>query len=149
MQAERKLFETETEQQLKLLTTIATTIMNLLDPDTVVVDPASQVLELVQEWLKNAEEDRRSVNRLAQEKDELQEEVDGLMYKIQILVQERNEIQQQLSLSENANLAKIVKNLEEERSELRNDFVIKMDSMSQEMSVLQEKVALYEGLKTA
>jgi hypothetical protein len=39
--------------------------MNLLDPDTVVVDPASQVLELVQEWLKNAEEDRRSVNRLA------------------------------------------------------------------------------------
>ena len=148
MQAERKLFETETEQQLKRLTTIATTIMNLLDPDTVVVDPASQVLELVQEWLKNAEEDRRSVNRLAQEKDELQEEVDGLMYKIQILVQERNEIQQQLSLSENANLAKIVKNLEEERSELRNDFVIKMDSMSQEMSVLQEKVALYEGLKT-
>lgn len=149
MQAERKLFETETEQQLKRLTTIATTIMNLLDPDTVVVDPASQVLELVQEWLKNAEEDRRSVNRLAQEKDELQEEVDGLMYKIQILVQERNEIQQQLSLSENANLAKIVKNLEEERSELRNDFVIKMDSMSQEMSVLQDKVALYEGLKTA
>jgi len=60
----------------------------------------------------------------------MQEEVDGLMYKIHILVQERDRMQSQLSLAENANLAKIVKNLEEERAELRNDFVIKMDSMS-------------------
>lgn len=121
----------------------------MLQPDAVVVDPAQQALDLIQEWFKNAEEDKRSVHRLAQEKDELQEEVDGLMYKIQILVQERNEIQNQLSLSENANLAKMVKNLEEERSELRRDFVIKMDSMSQEMSILQDKIALYEGSKPA
>ena len=122
-------------------------VMNLLDPDAVVVDPAQQALELVQEWFKNAEEDKRSVQRLAQEKDEMQEEVDGLMYKIHILVQERDQMHSQLSLTENANLAKIVKNLEEERSELRNDFVIKMDSMSQEMSILQDKIALYEGIK--
>lgn len=54
----------------------------MLQPDAVVVDPAQQALDLIQEWLKNAEEDKRSVHRLAQEKDELQEEVDGLMYKI-------------------------------------------------------------------
>ena len=57
-----------------------------------------------------------------------------------MLVQERDKIQNLFSLSENANLAKLVKNLEEERSELRNDFVIKIDSMSQEMSMLQEKL---------
>ena len=30
--------------------------------------------------------------------------------------------------------------MEEEQTELKNDFVIKMDSMSQEMSILQEKI---------
>jgi hypothetical protein len=35
-----------------------------------------------------------------------------------------------------------VKTLEEEREELRNDFVIKMDSMSQENSILKEKLAM-------
>jgi len=30
--------------------------------------------------------------------------------------------------------------MEEERTELKNDFVIKMDSMSQDMSILQEKI---------
>ena len=92
------------------------------------------------EWYKNAEEDRRSFQRLIQEKDELHEDNEGLVYKIKMLVQERDKIQNLFSLSENANLAKLVKNLEEERSELRNDFVIKIDSMSQEMSMLQEKL---------
>jgi len=34
------LFETELEQQLKRLTGVAIAVMNLLDPDAVVVDPA-------------------------------------------------------------------------------------------------------------
>ena len=92
------------------------------------------------EWYKNAEEDRRSFQRLIQEKDELHEDNEGLVYKIKMLVQERDKIQNLFSLSENGNLAKLVKNLEEERSEQRNDFVIKIDSMSQEMSMLQEKL---------
>lgn len=54
-------------------------------------------------------------------------------------------MQYQLTLTEKSDLAKMVKTLEEERSELRNDFVIKMDSMSQEMSILQDKIQIYEG----
>ena len=140
MQAERKLLESELEQQVKYLTETLKAIMLIFDREAVVVDPAQQALELVHEWYKNAEEDRRSFQRLIQEKDELHEDNEGLVYKIKMLVQERDKIQNLFSLSENANLAKLVKNLEEERSELRNDFVIKIDSMSQEMSMLQEKL---------
>ena len=34
--------------------------------------------------------------------------------------------------------------LEEERSELRNDFVIKFDELSSEVSILKSKLAIYE-----
>jgi len=34
--------------------------------------------------------------------------------------------------------------LEEERSELKNDFVIKFDEMSSEVSRLKSKLAIYE-----
>ena len=43
------------------------------------------------------------------------QENESLHYKIQILCQERDKIMQQFNLSENANLAKLVKTLEEER----------------------------------
>jgi len=37
-----------------------------------------------------------------------------------------------------------LKMLEEERSELKNDFVIKFDEMSNEVSRLKSKLAIYE-----
>lgn len=68
--------------------------MRLLDPDAVLVDSAEQAYEQVQEWLKNAEEDKRSLAKLVSEKDEMQEENESLIYKVQMLVQERDRTQQ-------------------------------------------------------
>lgn len=68
--------------------------MRLLDPDAVLVDSAEQAYEQVQEWLKNAEEDKRSLAKLVSEKDEMIEENESLIYKVQMLVQERDRTQQ-------------------------------------------------------
>jgi hypothetical protein len=68
--------------------------MRLLDPDAVLVDSAEQAYEQVREWLKNAEEDKRSLAKLISEKDEMQEENESLIYKVQMLVQERDRTQQ-------------------------------------------------------
>lgn len=68
--------------------------MRLLDPDAVLVDSAEQAYEQVEEWLKNAEEDKRSLAKLVSEKDEMQEENESLIYKVQMLVQERDRTQQ-------------------------------------------------------
>lgn len=93
MQAERKLFESELEQQLKHQTSKLEAIMRLLDPDAVLVDSAEQAYEQVQEWLKNAQEDKRSLAKLVSDKDEMQEENESLIYKVQMLVQERDRTQ--------------------------------------------------------
>lgn len=51
---------------------------------------------------------------------------------------------QTIKLSGSGKLQGRLKMLEEERSELRNDFVIKFDELSSEVSMLKSKLAVYE-----
>lgn len=102
--------------------------------------------------LSHAQENEKTVVSLVQEKDELRDEVDGCVYKLQLVAQERDQLRQRLTLLQNQDkLVMKVKQVEEERDEQRNDFVIKFDSMSQELDTslkeclqLREKLTKYE-----
>jgi len=49
--------------------------------------------------LRNAAEDKQTVRSLVQDKDELREEVDSLIYKMQLIVNERDSLKQKLALA--------------------------------------------------
>jgi hypothetical protein len=60
----------------------------------------------------------------------MREENESLIYKIKYLVQERDAVEKKL---QQASDYKVLKQLEEEREGLRQDFLIKFDSISKEL----------------
>lgn len=78
-----------------------------------------QAVELLAQLLRNANEDKQTVTKIVQDRDELQHEFDGLCYKMQLILQERDKALQKIALLEDqGRLAKTLKLMEEERDGL-------------------------------
>lgn len=101
---------------------------------------AVQLESMFADW----SEDKSALTTLINEKDDMQSEIDSLGYKLQILIQEKDALSKTVASGETGKLQKRLQEVSEERSEIRNDFCIKFENLSSEISLLKSKLAQYE-----
>ena len=87
------------------------------------------LVDSVEVFMSNYSEDKRCLTQLITSKDEMQEEIESLMYKLQVLATEREHLIQLYNSSDTAKMELRMKQIEEERNVLTSDFVIKFDSI--------------------
>ncbi|CDW79559.1 UNKNOWN [Stylonychia lemnae] len=96
------------------------------------------------ELLQNFEEDKRALRSLMDEKEHLESLKDQYYHQAESLLSEKSVLQDKLEQSDAMKLEKKVKMMEEERSEMRSDFNIKINSFVMEIDDLKTKLSRYE-----
>ena len=73
-------------------------LLNKYDAAASQIESFDQALQMLAQMLLHAHEDAATVKTLVVERDELQHEFDGVIYKMQMLAKERNDLNQRIQL---------------------------------------------------
>ena len=128
LEEEMKLVKAQNDQ-------ITDTLIQMLTHTGIEIDEESTIrslLEKLQEHLQNYEEDKRSLMTLIEEKEKLSALSDQYYHEKESIIVERNQIQEKLEKSGQAKVERKLKVLEEERSLMRSDFNIQINSLIEE-----------------
>ena len=128
LEEEMKLVKAQNDQ-------ITDTLIQMLTHTGIEIDEESTIrslLEKLQEHLQNYEEDKRSLMTLIEEKEKLSALSDQYYHEKETIIVERNQIQEKLEKSGQAKVERKLKVLEEERSLMRSDFNIQINSLIEE-----------------
>lgn len=128
LEEEMKLVKAQNDQ-------ITDTLIQMLTHTGIEIDEESTIrslLEKLQEHLQNYEEDKRSLMTLIEEKEKLSALSDQYYHEKETIIIERNQIQEKLEKSGQAKVERKLKVLEEERSLMRSDFNIQINSLIEE-----------------
>lgn len=113
-------------------------------------DPSIRTaLEKLQEYVGNCEEDKRTLRHLMEEQERLQDLSQLYYQEKESVIIERNQIQEKLENSNAGKAEKRLKALEEERSLMRSDFNIQINSLVEENDRLKTMLSRYEPVVEA
>ncbi len=122
-------------------------VINILSLVDVVIDKTQAtaiwptVVLKLKEVLQNYDEDRRSLKTLIEEKENLIQLSDQYQREKESVLSEKSRLEEKLEHTSVGKLEKKVKMLEEERSEMKSDFYIKINSFVSEIDQLKSKLS--------
>lgn len=93
---------------------------------------------------RDYEENKNALMKLIDEREEMAREREDLGFDLERATAELNLLRNQFEKSDAGKLTGQVANLQEESKELKNDFIIKMSSFTQEIDTLKSKLSFYE-----
>jgi len=111
-------------------------------------DPSIRMaLDKLQEYVGNSEEDKRTLRHLMDEQHRLQDLSQQYYEEKESVVIERNQLQEKFESSNLSKAEKRLKALEEERSLMRSDFNIQINSLVEENDRLRTSLSRYEQVE--
>lgn len=100
-----------------------------------------EIVAKLKEQMQNYDEDKRSLKQMIAEREHYAAEAERLRWQYSQLTEEKSVLESKLDNNLAVKLEKKVKLLEEERSEMKSDFQIKIYSFVEEISQLKDKLS--------
>jgi hypothetical protein len=96
---------------------------------------------------QNYTEDKNALQDLIEDRDEQARVKEDLEFELEKANAQMNLLKNKMGLTDSGKLMKTVRQLEEERSEIKNDFMIKFASFSEEIMSLKSRLSVYEKVE--